>query len=469
MRRAFLVLLLSAAVFAQPFVQTWHRPPRPRTTPPPLKRQQVLWDWREYCVSDNRTWTAADLVGAAQRLAANGTCSLLATTQIHGRTLFVIECRVPPANAHDALGVSAAIAPGLVLEPNHVMFAVGVAAAGTQASAPWHLDRLDSLTPTYDGQYRYLTDGAGCAVPIYIIDTGIYAAHQEFAPGSRATGVQNTIDNTGTADCHGHGTHVSSLAIGATYGVLKRGCVRMIKALDCAGSGTVYTVASAIAYVQAVCGSTPIALSMSLTGPGSSIVDDAVSHVQQACHVSVAVAAGNAADNACFYSPARVASCLTVGATRPDDAPAYYTNTGSCVDLFAPGGDGGDNPIVGAGITSPTSPAAMSGTSMATPLTAATASMFMAERLASGYVLGNENLGLVVNHDVLAHLSNGYVLYNYVNDSMPSVPPPAPPPPPILPPPPAPPPDGFDALSGDGNVRLFDVMGLVLGLVLLIL
>ena len=53
---------------------------------------------------------------------------------------------------------------------------------------------------------------------------------------------------------------------------------------------------------------------------------------------------------------------MTVGASNLNDARAYFSNTGKCVDIFAPGQD-----ITGAWIGSATAKKTISGTSMASP------------------------------------------------------------------------------------------------------
>lgn len=52
-----------------------------------------------------------------------------------------------------------------------------------------------------------------------------------------------------------------------------------------------------------------------------------------------AVAAGNDNRDACRYSPAAAEKAITVGATSLLDSRAYFSNYGSCVDVFAPGQD----------------------------------------------------------------------------------------------------------------------------------
>ena len=241
-----------------------------------------------------------------------------------------------------------------------------------QTNATWGLDRSDQRTLPLSGTYSYTPTGSG--VTVYIIDTGIRYDHAEF--GGRAVSGYDVVDGGTADDCNGHGTHVAGTVGGATYGIAKSVALVGVRVLDCAGSGTISGVIAGVDWVTAN-QVKPAAANMSLGGGASTALDDAVRR-SIANGVTYAVAAGNDNYNACYYSPARVAEAVTVGATTSSDSRASYSNYGSCLDLFAPGSS-----ITSAWYTASTDTRTISGTSMATPHVAGVAALYLQNNTAA--------------------------------------------------------------------------------------
>ena len=74
------------------------------------------------------------------------------------------------------------------------------------------------------------------------------------------------------------------------------------------------------------------------------------------------MAAGNQGNDSCLYSPSSAPSSISVGATNLHDVAMSFSNSGKCVDLFAPGSQ-----ITSAGYTCSTCELVKSGTSMSAP------------------------------------------------------------------------------------------------------
>ncbi|MCX5560881.1 S8 family peptidase [Streptomyces sp. NBC_00038] len=234
----------------------------------------------------------------------------------------------------------------------------------------WGLDRIDQRGLPLNKSYTW-PDSAGKGVTAYVIDTGIRITHKDF--GGRASYGWDFVGNDKTAkDGNGHGTHVAGTIAGTKYGVAKKAKVVAVRVLDNNGSGTTAQVIAGIDWVTKHA-KKPAVANISLGGYANAQLDAAVRN-SIASGVTYAVAAGNDGLPAGLYSPARVKQALTVGASDRTDARASFSNTGSVLDLFAPG-----VAITSASYASDTGKATYSGTSMASPHVAGAAALYLAD------------------------------------------------------------------------------------------
>ena len=231
----------------------------------------------------------------------------------------------------------------------------------------WGLDRVDGVD---DSAYTYTPCASGATTHVFIIDTGIYAAHAELTGRVSATSTC-TAGSTGCAsggakwaDDNGHGTHCSGVSGGRNTGVSKRVIFHAVKVLAASGSGTVAAVAAGVKWVQDTVAANPAmrpaVASMSIGSSVSATIDTAVTALI-ASGVPVVVAAGNSAVDACTFSPAGVPGAIAVAASDISSTSASFTNYGSCVDLYAPGVN------VYSSVNAAGAYATWSGTSMSTP------------------------------------------------------------------------------------------------------
>lgn len=241
----------------------------------------------------------------------------------------------------------------------------------TQKNPPsWGLDRIDQANLPLDKSYTW-PESAGVGVTVYVIDTGIRISHKDF--GGRASYGWDFVGNDRSAgDGNGHGTHVAGTIAGKQYGVAKKAEVVAVRVLDNAGGGTTAQVIAGIDWVTRHA-KKPAVANVSLGGNRNAQLDAAVRN-SIAAGVTYTVAAGNDGLPAGLYSPAAVREAITVGATGRKDARAGFSNTGSVLDVFAPGVS-----ITSASYASDTGRATFSGTSMASPHVAGVAALYLAD------------------------------------------------------------------------------------------
>ncbi|CAH1238821.1 PCSK9 [Branchiostoma lanceolatum] len=251
-----------------------------------------------------------------------------------------------------------------------------------QQAVPWHLDRIDQKDLPVNGQFSATGDGSG--VDVYVLDSGIRYSHEEFEGRASFAGF-DAFDPAGTnqgQDIDGHGTHVAALVGGKTYGVARNVQLKSVRVLDEQGRGRGSTILAGLNYVRMQVNQSPNARAiavMSLAGSSMTTVNMAA---KELVHTGCAVfaAAGNAARDACRFSPAGEAEVITVGGTNAVDGlyrrtvnnRLRGTNYGRCVDIMAPAQE-----VVSADVTCDTCSRELSGTSQATPLVAGVAATIL--------------------------------------------------------------------------------------------
>ncbi|MDH3216243.1 MAG: S8 family serine peptidase, partial [Candidatus Krumholzibacteria bacterium] len=239
----------------------------------------------------------------------------------------------------------------------------------------WGLDRIDQTDLPLDNSFTYGNDASG--VNVYIIDSGIRKAHNDF--GGRVEYVPSDSsgnfvgDGHGSAeDCFGHGTHVAGVAASASYGVAKSATIWAARVTDCAGNGDASMALAAVDWITGN-GLRPGVVNMSLGYLNAQSLHDGV-ETSIALGFTYVVAAGNqiVPGDACIITPANVAGALTVGATEIDDDEATFSNYGTCVDMLAPGVN-----ILSTWYTGNSATQNSSGTSAASPHVAGAAALYL--------------------------------------------------------------------------------------------
>jgi cerevisin len=252
----------------------------------------------------------------------------------------------------------------------------------TSSSAPWGLQQLSQSVPVGSDptklQFTYTFDdngGVGSGVDIYVIDTGINVDHLAF--GGRATmgfSKDGPSDLNAASDGDGHGTHVAGTAGAKLFGVATGANLIGVKVLGSDGTGSSSDVIAGLDFVASrhsqrkndpsFIGSIA-SMSWSLGSQRSASVEQAISALV-AAGIHSSVAAGNEHVDACTQSPSSTGGpqggSVVVGSVDNSLTLSSFSNTGSCVDVHAPG-----EVIISTWIGNNKALNALSGTSMACP------------------------------------------------------------------------------------------------------
>src|SRR4051794_38443479 len=224
----------------------------------------------------------------------------------------------------------------------------------------------------------------GAGVKVAVIDTGVAASHQDLAgavvPGTDFASDKAEVDapGTGMVDPGGHGTHVAGIiAAHVNNGVGIAGAapdakIMPVRVLDKNGTGVASNVALGIIWA-ADHGARVINLSL---GGGASEGEQQALQYAASKNVIVFAAAGNSyqSGNQPSY-PAAYPEAVAVAAVNSSLGHASFSNSGSYVDIAAPG----DMILSTYGGTTKNDYEWMSGTSMATPYAAAEAAIVIGE------------------------------------------------------------------------------------------
>ncbi|MGJ3233379.1 S8 family serine peptidase [Marivirga sp.] len=202
----------------------------------------------------------------------------------------------------------------------------------------------------------------------WIIDTGIDLDHEDLnVDASRGfNAFTSGRDGKSTDDGNGHGTHVAGTVAAldnsvGVIGVAAGATVIPVKVLDSRGSGSYSGVIAGVDHVAAN-GSAGDVANLSLGGPTSDALDDAVRAAADA-GIKMVLAAGNSSEDANNSSPARVEynNVYTISAMDSNDNFASFSNYANPPVDYCQPGVGINSTWKGGGYNT------ISGTSMAAP------------------------------------------------------------------------------------------------------
>lgn len=233
-----------------------------------------------------------------------------------------------------------------------------------------------AATDGMNGMYKF--DQTGHGVDVFVVDTGIEYHHIDFFGDDKKSRVHCAYDAfplyhedmqcCGCVDHVGHGTHMAGIIGGSLYGVAKDVSLYSVKTFDESGIGSIGSVLSGLDYIMretAQNRNTHKVVNMSFGTEAESQALDLAIGLMVHQGLILTASAGNEGVNACSKVPAKYKGVIAVGATTAQDMAAPYSNTGECLDFFAPG-----DRITSAWSNNEADRATISGTSAAAAITA---------------------------------------------------------------------------------------------------
>lgn len=213
-------------------------------------------------------------------------------------------------------------------------------------------------------------------VKIAVIDSGIDSGHPDLK--GKILKAVNIVDPMKKQVKMAHGTHVSGIiaanlnnTIGG-HGIYPNAEILSYDVFNGAQTANDFDIANAV--LQAIKDGAKV-INMSLGGYGnSSLVADAINKAY-AKGITIIAAAGNDNSNIGFY-PAALEHVISVGSTNKNGTRSSFSNYGSSLDVVAPGENIYSTSY---NINRGSSFQFMSGTSMASPVTAGTAALLVSK------------------------------------------------------------------------------------------
>ena len=248
------------------------------------------------------------------------------------------------------------------VERDRMLAPVGTIPDDPKYPSAWHLP-LMGMPAAWD-----LSTGSGIVVAV--LDTGVYAGHPDLA-GKLLPGWNAVDQSNDWADLKGHGTNVAGVIAAVTNnGIGVASIARDAKILPVRVSnrsdGVAYLSDIARAITWAADNGARVA-NVSYMVAGSTTIENAARYMRDKGGLVVSAAGNDGTD----YGYSDSAAVITVSATTSSDVKASWSNYGNVVDVAAPGkGIWTTNKSGGY--------SAVSGTSFASPATAAVAALIFA-------------------------------------------------------------------------------------------